>query len=185
MRSKTPSLDFLSTGSGRRVLAGSGGAAANIPPFWCSILLFGAALELNMVLLTLPNLFSYQILNIFVVFCYFPALCTHDLLENSRINMHIATFKLELIVLSHFYRFSFVLGPPETPKRGAPVSFSSLFGFSWAFWRPLRAILAATWCLQAAHSPPELLQGSENASQGAPKAPQSAPRASQQASQQA
>ena len=42
--------------------------------------------------------------------------------------MHIATFKLKLNLLLYFPLFSFFLGPPETPKRRAPVPFSSLFG---------------------------------------------------------
>ena len=118
-----------------------------------------------MVLLTPPNLFSYhQNFNTFVDVCYCSVLCTHDSLENSCINLHIATVKLKLLC-SCFCLLMFIR-----------------FG---TFWRPLRAIFAATWCQHAAHFPPELLRGSQNASQDAPKAPQSAPRASQQASQQA
>ena len=42
--------------------------------------------------------------------------------------MHVTTFKLDFSYFVFFYYFPFILGPPETPKRRAPVPFSVLFG---------------------------------------------------------
>jgi hypothetical protein len=82
-------------------------------------------------------------------------------------------------MLSHFYLFSSVLGPPETPKRCAPFYFFLSFWLSWAFRRPLGAILAAACCQLAAHfhcraAPgfPKCLPG---CAKGAPKRSQSFP----------
>ena len=64
--------------------------------------------------------------------------------------MHIATLKLKLNLLLYFSLFSFVLGPPETPKRRAPVPFSSLFGPLGRLLGPSGGLFVAFFVLREA-----------------------------------
>ena len=142
--------------------------AAYFPPFWGYILLFGAALELNMVLSTIPNLFSHQNLNIFRRFLlFFCSLCTRFTREFSYKHAH-RYFQVKiyytLFLLLVFIDFG---TSRDTKKRcTGPVFLQS--GLSWPplgpIWRPLGAILAATWCQQAAHKPSRAAMGRPNAS---------------------
>ena len=67
-----------------------------------------------------------------------------------------------------FYRFSSVLGPPETPKRGAPVSFCSL----WGSLGTSRGLLGPSWRPLRANKPPIVPPEPPRGAQNAPRMPQ-------------
>ena len=80
------------------------------------------------------------------------------------------------IMLLYFYRFRVILGPPETPKRGAPVPFFSLWGRLGRDLGPSLGILEGLLGDKASKMPPRVPKTSPRGPQTSPNGPPDPPK---------